>query len=222
MPCLELSSAEVSAIRRVLMVDDVVYQSRMTSLLMALHRLLPSDCLGFCVADRRGCLTFHIDLPEGVYDRLGPQACDGPLHVGVEHLAGSPMGRAELACFGAFGLRDCLRVGFPLGEGRVAQFWFDRYQCFFEARHVELLSMLQPALARQVRPPDDPGLLAFLSDAERHVLDLVSRGASNQDVAAQLSVSEATVRKHLEHVYRKLGVTNRTAASALVRATVPG
>jgi DNA-binding CsgD family transcriptional regulator len=29
------------------------------------------------------------------------------------------------------------------------------------------------------------------------------------------------VRKHLEHVYRKLGVTNRTAASALARAAAP-
>ncbi len=61
-----------------------------------------------------------------------------------------------------------------------------------------------------------------LSSAERQVLDLVARGASNQDVADQLSVSEATVRKHLEHTYRKLGVTNRTAAAALLRVRVAG
>ena len=48
------------------------------------------------------------------------------------------------------------------------------------------------------------------------MLELVAAGASNQEVAARLCVTVATVRKHLEHVYRKLGVTNRTAAVAAV------
>jgi DNA-binding CsgD family transcriptional regulator len=76
-----------------------------------------------------------------------------------------------------------------------------------------------------VRPPagaaDPVSGLSDLSVAELQVLRLVAGGATNQDVARRLSVSEATVRKHLEHVYRKLGVTNRTAASALVRTTAP-
>jgi ATP/maltotriose-dependent transcriptional regulator MalT len=46
------------------------------------------------------------------------------------------------------------------------------------------------------------------------VLALVAHGASNREVSARLSLSVATVRKHLEHVYRKLGVCNRTAAVA--------
>ena len=49
----------------------------------------------------------------------------------------------------------------------------------------------------------------------------MAAGASNAEVAGQLSVSVSTVRKHLEHCYRKLGVTNRTAAVAALREGRP-
>jgi DNA-binding CsgD family transcriptional regulator len=215
---LHLSAAEVCTVRRVLMIDDPVYDSRARVLLSAMHRLIPSESLGIGVGDAHGYLETHVHLPDHMYDDLGPQVCDGPLHTGVEHLAASPYAREEMAELAALGVRDCLRVGFALGGGRVAQMWFDRSRRYFEARDVQLLVMLQPALGRLVRPPDRCGDLDALSGSERQILDLVARGATNQDVADQLALSEATVRKHLEHVYRKLGVSNRTAASALVRA----
>jgi DNA-binding CsgD family transcriptional regulator len=216
---LHLSAAEVSAVRHVLMVDHPDYETRMLAMLDPLHRLIPSDSLGFGIGDAHGYLEMHVELPSHVYDDLGPHVCDGPLRTGVEQLAASPYAREdpELA---ALGIRDCVRVGFALGGGRVAQIWFDRRRRSFEARHVQLLVMLQPALARLVRPPGRRADLAGLSGSERQVLDLVARGASNQEVADRLSVSESTVRKHLEHVYRKLRVTNRTAASALVHAGI--
>jgi DNA-binding CsgD family transcriptional regulator len=40
------------------------------------------------------------------------------------------------------------------------------------------------------------------------------RGAINRDVAAQLLISEATVKTHLLHIYAKLGVSDRAAAVA--------
>ena len=219
---LHLSATEVTAVRRVLMIDDPVYDSRARALLSAMHRLIPSESLGVGVGDAHGYLEMHVNLPDHVYDDLGPHVCDGPLHTGVEHLAASPYARDEMAGMSALGVRDCVRVGFALGGGRVAQIWFDRQRRFFQPRDVQLLVMLQPALGRLVRPPEQCGELAALSGSERQILDLVARGATNQDVADQLSLSEATVRKHLEHVYRKLGVSNRTAASALVRAPVAG
>jgi DNA-binding CsgD family transcriptional regulator len=218
---LLLSASDVAAVRRVLMVEHPVYETRMRTLLQALHRLIPSDCLGFGLGDAHGFLEMQVNLPEHVYGDLGPHVCDGPLHTGVEQLAVSPYAREELPGLAALGVRDCLRIGFPLGGGRVAQLFFDRRRRYFGPRDVQVLGMLQPALARLVQPPDQASHLAMLSGSERQVLDLVSRGASNQDVADQLSISEATVRKHLEHVYRKLGVTNRTAASALARAAAP-
>jgi LuxR family transcriptional regulator, maltose regulon positive regulatory protein len=47
----------------------------------------------------------------------------------------------------------------------------------------------------------------------------VSAGATNKEIARQLSVSEHTVRKHLENIYGKLGVHTRTAAVARARGS---
>ena len=49
------------------------------------------------------------------------------------------------------------------------------------------------------------------------MLNLVSTGASNREVAEELVVTVHTVRKHLENAYRKLGVTNRTAAALALK-----
>ncbi|HXG41379.1 MAG TPA: response regulator transcription factor [Dehalococcoidia bacterium] len=56
--------------------------------------------------------------------------------------------------------------------------------------------------------------LGALSERERDVLRLLAQGLSNKEIAQQLSLSEATVRKHLERIYRKLAVPGRAAAVA--------
>ena len=56
-----------------------------------------------------------------------------------------------------------------------------------------------------------------LTRREREILTLVDEGNSNAEIAARLWISPATVRKHLEHAYQKLGVRSRTAALAQVR-----
>lgn len=53
-----------------------------------------------------------------------------------------------------------------------------------------------------------------LTAREREILGLVSEGATNGEIAERLWITPGTVRKHLEHVYDKLGVRNRTAAAA--------
>ena len=55
---------------------------------------------------------------------------------------------------------------------------------------------------------------------EREVLELVADGRDNGAIANELGVASATVAKHLEHVYEKLGVRNRTAAARLLRSRV--
>jgi ATP/maltotriose-dependent transcriptional regulator MalT len=57
-----------------------------------------------------------------------------------------------------------------------------------------------------------------LTPREREVLDHLAAGASNAQIANALGISAATVRKHLEHTYEKLGVSNRTAAAARMAA----
>jgi ATP/maltotriose-dependent transcriptional regulator MalT len=53
-----------------------------------------------------------------------------------------------------------------------------------------------------------------LSQRELEVLGLIARGSTNREAAAQLFISEATVKTHLLHVYAKLGVNDRAAAVA--------
>lgn len=54
-----------------------------------------------------------------------------------------------------------------------------------------------------------------LTEREAEVLLWVSNGKANQEVALILSISPRTVNKHLEQIFRKLGVENRTSAAAL-------
>jgi pimeloyl-ACP methyl ester carboxylesterase/DNA-binding CsgD family transcriptional regulator len=67
-------------------------------------------------------------------------------------------------------------------------------------------------------PGDWPanGIADVLSPREREVLRWVSRGKPNGEIATALYISEATVRKHLQNAYKKLDVTSRTAAVALL------
>jgi len=52
-----------------------------------------------------------------------------------------------------------------------------------------------------------------LSKREEGVLQLVSRGASNKEIAATLFISENTVKTHLRNIMHKLGVANRSQAA---------
>ena len=55
---------------------------------------------------------------------------------------------------------------------------------------------------------------ALLTPREQEVIALVADGLRNSEIAERLWVSPATVRKHLENIYDKLGVHTRTAAVA--------
>lgn len=77
-------------------------------------------------------------------------------------------------------------------------------------------SALAPAVAghlmARMRAPQ-----VSVSAREIEVLRLVAEGASNIDVAAQLHISDATVKSHFVHVCSKLGVSSRTAAVSEAR-----
>ena len=59
--------------------------------------------------------------------------------------------------------------------------------------------------------------LAKLTPREREVAELVGEGASNSEIAAQLYMSETTVKTHVGHVLAKLGVDNRVKVALVVR-----
>ncbi len=71
-------------------------------------------------------------------------------------------------------------------------------------------AVLEAAGHRRSRRPVHP---SGLTPREAEVLINVAYGRSNREIANELRVSEKTVRNHVEHIYAKIGVTNRVGAS---------
>ena len=67
-------------------------------------------------------------------------------------------------------------------------------------------------------PPEFTSELG-LTTREGEVLSWLSKGKTNRDIAQILGLSPRTVDKHLEQIYAKLGVENRTAAAAIATST---
>jgi two-component system nitrate/nitrite response regulator NarL len=57
--------------------------------------------------------------------------------------------------------------------------------------------------------------LTVLTDRERQIMRLVSKGLSNKEIGRRPKISEGTTKVHLHHTYQKLGISNRTVLAAL-------
>jgi two-component system, NarL family, response regulator DevR len=81
-------------------------------------------------------------------------------------------------------------------------------------------AVLAPQVAGQVieraRTRQQPGSRrAALSASQVAILRLISRGHSNREIAAEVHLSENTVKTHIQEIFRKLGVRNRVEAAIL-------
>ncbi len=82
-----------------------------------------------------------------------------------------------------------------------------------------IFSLLLPHIRTLLEPlpalPHEPARLAALglTRREQQVLFWISEGKRNSEVAAILGISSGTVKRHLENIYRKLGVENRHGAA---------
>jgi DNA-binding NarL/FixJ family response regulator len=86
-------------------------------------------------------------------------------------------------------------------------------------------ALISPSVTRRLidefarRPRSDaatPAQIEELTAREREVLELVARGRSNPEIAADLIVSAATVKTHVAHILMKLGVRDRVQAVILL------
>lgn len=68
-----------------------------------------------------------------------------------------------------------------------------------------------PAASPVVLSADDP--IHQLSPREREILSLIAKGDSNKHIARALDIAETTVKIHVQHILRKLGLTNRVHAA---------
>jgi DNA-binding NarL/FixJ family response regulator len=75
-------------------------------------------------------------------------------------------------------------------------------------------SVIQPQLARTLLLQLKPTSIAEaqLTPREAEILNLIAKGMTNRRAAETLGLSRSTVRTHLEHIYSKLEVSNRTEA----------
>src|SRR5262249_12516955 len=112
-----------------------------------------------------------------------------------------------------------MSVCLPAPEGETRTFTFDRPCVDFGERDRALLDLLRPHLlhirlateirlrARAAIPVLPKGVL---TDRETDVLLHVAKGMRNREIAEALWIAPGTVRKHLDNIYAKLGVDNRT------------
>lgn len=113
-------------------------------------------------------------------------------------------------------------AGYLLKDADVSQI-VESIETAIAGRGVYLHPMAAEIMFR--RPPDIPS--ETLTARERDVLLLIAEGATNDEIAASLFITEKTVKTHLSGVFRKLDVTNRTQAatkalrSGILRTTEP-
>ena len=81
---------------------------------------------------------------------------------------------------------------------------------------------LDPRVTRALLPASGgPRLVDELSARERQVLALASKGLANKQIGRELGIAERTVKVHLGHVFRRIGVSDRTSAALWARENLP-
>ena len=110
-----------------------------------------------------------------------------------------------------------LYLPLPTGPGRLRRLVFTRKSGpDFSERELLILRLLRPHLHEVYLDAERRRHgVPQISRREREVLQLVSQGYGNADIAQILFISVATVRKHLENIFNRTGVRNRTGAAAL-------
>jgi DNA-binding CsgD family transcriptional regulator len=128
----------------------------------------------------------------------------GPSHAGLPERVQSWLDD-ELAGFDASGPHELRQPLVSVRDGRRLTL-----RLVPGGRGPDLLWMVELPPERDAAPLQQLGLSAREAD----VLWLLTKGKRIDEIARELGISASTVKKHLEHVYRKLGVSNAIAAVA--------
>lgn len=182
-----------------------------------LARLVDCDALGITLLDGTGAIVGGVGMLHDWMNGYALRAGAGPVPLGEDDLLGAPP-RDSLSVGWTPHL---LTVGVHDGTGHVVRLWLVRRRSRFSARDRDLLGLVAPALERLLRERPTPAAPLSLTAQERRVLRMVAAGLSNAEIAERLFVAQATVRKHLENAYRKLGVTNHLAAVCALEGRHP-
>ena len=69
-------------------------------------------------------------------------------------------------------------------------------------------------------PEDDTERVASLTPAQKRVINGLSDGLLNKQIAYEMGISEATVKAHMTAIFRKLGANNRTQALLIYKSAL--
>jgi DNA-binding CsgD family transcriptional regulator len=113
-------------------------------------------------------------------------------------------------------VRYAINLPLPAPTGWTRKVGFFRTHRDFSERDRLALQVLRPHLHEVYLDAERRrrGVL-HVTRREREVLQLVSLGYSNAEIAGTLFIAVATVRKHLENIFNRAGVRTRSAAAAL-------
>lgn len=165
----------------------------------------------------------HPLIAQGVVDQATDRLGAFVNRLRLMGVVGNCCGEAELSLNLGF---DVEASGSRLVGVAITRAWQD-----FAAADAARIELLRPHVTLAFRNLKLPPLPAAgpmtvradppLTPRESEVLHWVSMGKTNEEVAAIIGARPPTVKKHLEHIYDKLGVPNRTAAAQAGRAAAP-
>ncbi len=147
----------------------------------------------------------------GELDRARPLLEDA---VDLFNRCGAPFEAATARLALARALRHAGRRSVAREEAQAARKAFRRLGA---AHGVELAARLLAGLEDEAGA--QPASTAGLTARELEVLRLLAAGLTNREIAARLVISEHTVHRHVSNLYRRLGLSSRTAATATRTAT---
>jgi DNA-binding CsgD family transcriptional regulator len=213
-------------------------QAMPSSVLEALTELVPADEISYCVMDpaRHTHLEMHElhgDLPclepdearleEFFWDTFQESlACSYPQQLGdfrnvrraSDFYSAGDLSRSRVGeFFRLIGVRhEALLPLTPSGPIDHRLIFWRADGPDFSDHEQWILTLLRPHLAEFERTRRNQQGADRLTKRQSELLDLVAAGMTNRQVARRLGLSEGTVRRHLENIFDRLGVSSRTAA----------
>jgi DNA-binding CsgD family transcriptional regulator len=209
------------------------------AILPLLGRLVPADIASLNVIDlaTRTALRPVVEpfdaYYEGGVEILGAYAHQNPLVRArrpdavrfSDYLTRRELHRLEIydLLYGPTDVECQIAFTVPAPDARVIGFVFNRSRRDFSERDRNVLNLVRGFVERaHTRVHAGPRLMSpqalGLTPRQGEVLSHVAAGTASAQIALALQISERTVHKHLENIYERLEVTNRTAAVARAAA----